>query len=281
MATINGNLDCLPGTLGQEVLNMYSIVSTNLTSSSFASLAAATISGLLTSTNTTDSTSPTSQSALNTTGGLSVAKAANIGSSLGVVGPSNLAAINGTTLTTTGTNTFSGILDCNNTVDATSLTSASSISTAGGISIGLTAWMKNLVVTTPYYAMWYTNTSQTITKTNITNMNVGWTSWAQSSTTMSNAFSGTNGTTNVYTMPYTGLYSLQANIRMTPTAATAGISEAWFNCTNSSIYGTTAIRLGHCGVYSALQNVSVVPVAHFIGYFNAGDQVNIAVYNAQ
>jgi hypothetical protein len=277
LAALNATNASLSGTLG--VTGTSTLAALNATNASLSGTLGVT--GVISSTSTTDTTSSTSASAINTTGGLSVAKAANIGTTLGVTGTSNLAAINGTTLTTTGTNTFSGLLDCNNQTDATSLTSASSISTAGGISIALTAWMKNSVVTTPYYSMWYTNSTQTITKTTITPMAVGWTSWAQSDTKMSAAFSGTSGTTNVYTMPYTGLYSLQANIRMTPTIATAGISEAWFNCTNSTIYGTTAVRLGHCGVYSALANVAVVPAAHFTGYFNVGDQVNINVYNAQ
>ena len=54
-----------------------------------STLASLNLSGLLTSTNTTDSTSSSSASAINTPGGLSVAKSANIGGLLGVLSASD------------------------------------------------------------------------------------------------------------------------------------------------------------------------------------------------
>jgi len=243
--------------------------------STLAALSATTItaSGVVNANSTADvSTSTPASTSLYIAGGAYITK------SLNVSGSSALTAYTATTGTLSGALTVAGNISGASTTDATSLTATTGINTSGGLAVQQTTWTKNLVVTTPYYSMWYTNSTQTITKNTVTNLTVGWTSWTQSSTTMSGAFAGTSGSASVYTMPYSGIYSLAANLRITNASTTAaGLVELWLTCSNSTIYGSTVIRLGHTGQYAPTSTL-VAPNARFTGAFNAGDQVYITAY---
>jgi hypothetical protein len=258
MATVSGNIDCIPGIAGQELLNIYNITCLNqLTANIITASGTITGSGLIRAANVTDATANTSACSLYTDGGFRASKNAYIG----------------------GSTVVTGTLETNNTADATGLTSAAALQSSGGLAVALTSWMQSLVVTTAYYSRWYVNSTQTIARANTITITAGLTSAGQSSSVMQGGMAATAGTTTAYTMPYSGQYSVQANFRVTPGAANC-IVELAMACSNSTIVGTTAKVLGRVAVY-APSSTQIAPSTSTDAYFNAGDVVTFTLYCAQ